>query len=378
MGVERFAQSVSSSKGTGTRESTALKERADRRADGEGDIPSVSVIVPTYRYATRLEASVRAILADEGVSELIVVVDGCLDGSMELLEDLAQQDARLVPMFVEHLGKSGAQGAALERATGDVVLLLDQDVVPGAGLATGHARHHRNGEHIVVLGYMPTVAEKTENSVNVLSHIYATEYEAHCRRLEAHPELVLEQLWGGNVSMRRDDCRRVSLDFRYFGHEDQDFGIRCLKAGLVGVFDRTLYAEHHHSRDVTEFLWYSKMQGASRWQIHRDHGDMLGPYDPASTVAGLPAPAKATVVLLARTKLGDPSAAFFATIGDLLGRIGWRRGESAAYRLARRIELRTGAALAMAGRDDELQKRVKSLLARRRSEPLTMVGAKEG
>jgi GT2 family glycosyltransferase len=335
------------------------------------------VIVPTYRYAARLEVTVRAILADPGVTELIIVVDGCRDGSIELLEALAGEDRRLVPMFVEHLGKSGAQGAGLERATSEVVLLLDQDVVPGPGLASGHARHHRTGDNLVVLGYMPTVAEKTNTSVAVLSDIYATEYEAHCHRLEAHPELVLAQLWGGNVSMRRRDCQRVSLDFRYFGHEDQDFGIRCMKAGLNGVFDRTLYAEHRHSRDMTEFLWYSKMQGASQWQIHRDHSDMLVPYDPGSTVTGLPVPARAVVRLLSRARLGDPSAAFFATLGELLGRLGWRRGESVAYRLARRIELRTGAILAMAGRDDELQRRVRSLLARRNSEPLAMTAAEQ-
>jgi glycosyltransferase involved in cell wall biosynthesis len=327
--------------------------------------------VPTYRYVSRLAVTVRAILADPGTTEVFVVVDGCRDGSLELLEALAEKDIRLVPIFVEHLGKSGAQAVALDRATSDVVLLLDQDVVAGPGLVSGHARHHLSGEHLVILGYMPTVSRETETSVTVLTHLYASEYEAHCRAYEAQPELVLKRMWGGNVSMRRDDCRRVGLAFRYFGHEDQNFGICCLKAGLVGVFDRTLYAEHHHSRDASEFLWYSKMNGASRWEIHSQHSDVLGPYEPFPGLEGLPAFVRVTVKLLSQKRFGDHFAALFATLGEVLARAGWRDGESIAYRLARQIEERTGAVLAMAGRDDELKRRVKPLFQRRRRVSLT-------
>ncbi len=343
----------------------------DRERSGASGLPSVSVIVPTYRYASRIEASVRAILDDPATTEAIVVVDGCRDGSLELLEAIAAEDQRLVAMFVEHGGKSAAQGAALARARGEVVLLLDQDVMAGSNLVTGHARHHISDAHRVVFGYMPTVPDQDEDAVKVLSDLYDAEYESHCRWLETHPELVLTRLWGGNISLRRDDCRRIGLEFPYFGHEDQHFGIKCLKAGLVGVFDRTLYAEHRHSRDAAAFLWYSKMQGASSWQIHRDHADVLGPYDASSTLEALPAVPRAVVALFGRSHFGDAAASVAATIGELCARVHWIRAERASYRLARRIELRTGASLAMAGRDAELARRVKPLLARHSGKRLT-------
>lgn len=319
------------------------------------------MIVPTYRYADKLEVTIRALLADPAATEIIVVIDGCRDASLELLESLRDEDARLVPMFVEHVGKSGALSAALERAGGEVVLLLDQDVVAKPGLVSGHAAHHRSGEHIVVLGYMPTLVDETDTQIAMLSRIYADEYEAHLRFLEAHPEFVLRQLWGGNISLRRDDCVRVGLEFRYFGHEDQDFGLRCLKAGLTGRLDRKLLAEHHHTRDAMDFLWYSKMQGASRWQIHQQHGDILGPDELDATLEGLPTVVRRLTALVATPRLGDQSAALLASLGDLCGHFGWRLGMSTLYRLARRVELRTGAALAKAGRDTDLQRRVAPL-----------------
>ena len=329
------------------------------RTDGDGDIPSVSVIIPTYRYASRLEATVRSILSDAATTELIVVVDGCRDGSLEMLEAIAADDSRVVPMFVEHLGKSGAQSAGFERARGDVVLLLDQDVVAGPGLVRGHALHHRGADHLLVVGYMPTVDDMDGAFVPAFTRLYATEYESNCQKIDQRPEFVLLQLWGGNISLRRDDCRRVGLDFRYFGHEDQDFGIRCMKAGLVGVFDRALRAEHHHAQDASAFLWYSKMQGASRWQIYHDHADVLGPYDASWTLEGLPRAARGAVWLLGRPSVGDASANLLVMLGDGLARLGWLADHTSAYRLARRVVRRTGAALAMAGRDEELQKRTR-------------------
>jgi GT2 family glycosyltransferase len=323
----------------------------------EGGLPSVSVIVPTYRYADKLEVTVRALLADPGATEVVVVIDGCRDGTLELLEALREEDSRVVPMFVDHVGKSGALSAALERTIGDVVLLIDQDVVADPGLVSGHAAHYRNGEHIVVLGYMPTLTEGSDSEFAMLTELYAREYEAHLQDFDRQPELVLQRLWGGNVSLRRDDCIRVGLDFRYFGHEDQDFGLRCLKAGLTGRFDRTLRAEHHHSRDAAEFLWYSKMQGASSWQIHQQHGEVVGPFDPDSTLQGLPSGIRQFTELVATPRLGDPTAALLATLGDVFARAGWKRGESFSYKLARRVELRTGAILAMAGREADLQRR---------------------
>lgn len=315
-------------------------------------LPTVSVVMPTYRYASKIGRTVRALLADPATTEVVAVVDGCRDGTLEVLEALSAEDGRVVPVFVAHAGKSAALSAGLALASGEVTLLVDQDVVAGPGLVTGHARHHRDASDLVVVGYMPTVPDPDEGDVALLSALYAEEYERHCRRYEAEPATVLRQLWGGNVSIRTEHCRRVGLDFRYFGHEDQELGIRCLEAGLVGRFDRSLHAEHRHGRDAASFVWYAKMCGASRWQLHRDHPEVLGPFGPDSVLDGMPAAARAAAKALTMAGLGEKAAAAVTRIGDLAAR--WPRGRTLAYRFARRVALCAGATLAMQGRDAEL------------------------
>ncbi len=324
---------------------------------GASTLPTVSVLVPTFRYAPKIARHLRAVLADPATTEVVVVVDGCRDGTLEVLAEMRAHDDRVVPLFVEHAGKSGALAAGLALARGEVCLLLDQDVLAGPGLVSGHARHHRDADHLVVVGYMPTVPDTGARAVAILSELYAEEYERHCRRCEMEPDTVLSALWGGNVSIRTEDCRRVGVDFRYFGHEDQELGLRCLDAGLRGRFDRSLAGQHRHSRDAASFLWYSKMQGASRWQLHRDHPGVLGPFSVDSVLEGMPWGVRAAARMLGTPVSGDGSAAVAARLGDIAVAAGWRRGQSLAYRFARRVALRTGAVLAMEGKDAALQSR---------------------
>ncbi len=86
-----------------------------------------------------------------------MVVDGCDDGSIELVEELRRDDERLVARC-ENGGASAARQAGVEAASGEVVVLLDDDVVAEPGLVTGHARAHADRDGVVVVGYAPVAA----------------------------------------------------------------------------------------------------------------------------------------------------------------------------------------------------------------------------
>lgn len=195
------------------------------------ELPTVSVVIPTYRRAGRLEKCVRALLADPATTEVVVAIDGSGDGSYELATRLGKEDPRVVAIEQPHAGTHAARTGGVEKATSEVVLFIDDDVMAGEGLVTGHAKHHRDADHLVVLGYMPVVVFDGDPGIKALARLYTREYEVHCSEVEADPELVLLHLWGGNVSMRRKDY--LSMDFITTGdepwkveHEDQYLGIR--------------------------------------------------------------------------------------------------------------------------------------------------------
>ena len=214
--------------------------------------PSISVVIPTYKRRHLLPEVLAAIGADRYAKEIIVIVDGYDDGSLEYAQSVAAADPRFRPIWQENKGESiGRQNGAVA-ATGDIVLFMDDDVVAGPNLAAGHARRHADADDLVVVGYMPTKrpapGERTPDSFT--TDLYADEYERTCDRYRADPDGILRGLWAGNISMRRDNALRIGIDpgYRLAFHEDQEFGIRCHEGGLRGVFDDSLTSTHLHSR----------------------------------------------------------------------------------------------------------------------------------
>jgi glycosyltransferase involved in cell wall biosynthesis len=257
-------------------------------------LPSVSVVIATYRRRDGLADVVAAVAADSYAAEIVVVVDGCDDGSYELLEKLAVEEPRVRPVWRDNGGEAAARQTGVEHATGDVVLLLDDDVLAGPRLVEGHARRQAEAAGRLVLGYMPTDVPPARQAGDFATRLYAAEYEAACVRYEQQPGAILIGLWAGNMSLWRSDALRVGLDggHRMGYHDDQEFGLRCHLAGLSAVFDRTLHARHTHSRDLADFIRQARLAGAARSHLARRYPHLVDDVDPSTQ---LPAPLRAVV-----------------------------------------------------------------------------------
>ena len=307
-------------------------------------LPSVSVVIPTCHRRERLPAVVEPLLDDPATTEVVVVVDGCRDGSLELLQALAAKEPRLRPLFIENSGEMGARQAGVEHAVGEVVVLLDDDVVATPGLVTGHARRHGRGERRVIVGYMPTITPAERRPGGFATYLYAQEYERIRGTYESHPGAVLLDLWAGNISLRRADCLSVGLQSSFAArHHDREFGIRCLKAGLVGEFDRALLAHHVHHRPLHAFLRDARLQGRGRALIHQLHQDVVGPLAPDAFERHLPWPARWLVRASRSDRARRPMAAVLRHAARAAGPARLFGLESATAKLLRRIEEQRGA-----------------------------------
>jgi glycosyltransferase involved in cell wall biosynthesis len=90
--------------------------------------PRLSVLVPVYNEAETLAAVLDAIEARSEVSEIVVVDDGSVDATPEILRTRSfQRPARLI-RHERNRGKGAAIRTALEAATGDLALVQDADL----------------------------------------------------------------------------------------------------------------------------------------------------------------------------------------------------------------------------------------------------------
>ncbi|WP_341303890.1 glycosyltransferase family 2 protein [Pseudomonas sp. TMP25] len=105
-----------------------MQKVVSERADNEGGAPLISVVVPAYNYARLLPRALDSVLAQlDSSSELLVVDDGSVDNTAEVLENYAQLHPELRVMHQANAGAAAARNHGIRRARGTYVLLLDAD-----------------------------------------------------------------------------------------------------------------------------------------------------------------------------------------------------------------------------------------------------------
>jgi len=221
-----------------------------------------SVVIASRRPAL-IANTIVPLLEDPATLEVVIVA---VDNPAVAAAVGATGDPRVQVVAAPAGNPNTARQIGVERARGETVVMLDDDVCAGPGLVGGHARHHPT-PGLVVFGYMPIPPDRLRGVLRFPSRLYARNYESRVRWWMEQPELVLTGFWGGNVSMTRTDLLRIGLEnpafpVRYF--EDFEFGDRCHADGMVAVFDRRLEATHLYERSISEWLVEGRRVGAAR------------------------------------------------------------------------------------------------------------------
>jgi ubiquinone/menaquinone biosynthesis C-methylase UbiE len=90
---------------------------------------SVSAIVPCYNEAGNVERCVREMVKLGSRTELIIVDDGSKDGTAALVNPALRSDIDVkVVSYSPNVGKGNAVQRGFERATGDILMILDADL----------------------------------------------------------------------------------------------------------------------------------------------------------------------------------------------------------------------------------------------------------
>jgi glycosyltransferase involved in cell wall biosynthesis len=238
----------------------------------------VSVVIPTFNRRASLAKVIDPVLEDASCGEVIVVIDGCTDGSFEFLSEWALREPRLRVLFQENGGEAKARRSGIKEARFDTVVLLDDDVKAHAGLIGGHARSHVGSDHRLVVGYMPTIVPTPRRSGQATTLLYGEYYEATCRLYQRDSSSIFTHLWAGNISIRRDNALAVASDAegRLGYHEDLKFGLQCRDAGLEAVFHRSLLAEHSHSRTLRKFSAECQRSGEAMARLMNEYPSLEG------------------------------------------------------------------------------------------------------
>src|SRR5215207_732682 len=118
----------------------------------ETNLPFVSVIVSTYNRAGMLGRLLQALAAQTYPAsrfEVVVVADGCTDGTAELVRGVVAP-YRLELVDVAHGNLAAARNAGAARARGELLVFMDDDMQPVRGLLVAYVEAHAGRSNVAL------------------------------------------------------------------------------------------------------------------------------------------------------------------------------------------------------------------------------------
>ncbi|HEV8194348.1 MAG TPA: glycosyltransferase [Ktedonobacterales bacterium] len=245
-------------------EREALDERRmAQQSDGAESLPQVSVITPTYNRRESLLATLRA-LARQTVAptsfEALVISDGSTDGTAEAC---ARLDVPYTLRYFEHdhQGPAAARNLGVQEARGELLVFLDDDVVPDDDLIDVYLAHHRQYQHSVAIGpLLPPSDMRLQPWVRWEEKMLLQQY-ADIAAGKWAP--TFRQFYTGNASVSRQEVIAVGgFDPQFLRAEDVELAFRLRDRGLEFHFLPTARGLHYARRAFRS--WFDIPRGYAR------------------------------------------------------------------------------------------------------------------
>ncbi len=218
--------------------------------------PYFSVVIPTYNRVGRLRhviAALEQLAYPLDAYEVIVVSDGSTDGTDAYL-DTFRSSMRLRSLIQANKGPASARNAGIQKAVGEFIVFIDDDVVVEPQLLEEHARsHHEAGRDVVVLGPLLTpVGFEMAPWVRWEQEMLMKQYSA---QLRGDWSATARQFYTGNASLRRSHILAAGgFDEGFRRAEDVELAYRLANNGLEFVFNIAAAGMHFADRSYRAWL----------------------------------------------------------------------------------------------------------------------------
>lgn len=237
--------------------------------------PVISVIIPTHNRKVDLRRTLEALNAQTyplALVEVIAVADGCTDGTVEMLNRYRALFALRV-IAQSNLGPGAARNLGAASATASLLLFLDDDVEPAPSLIEAHVRaHQRQKGHVVIGPYVPFYEHPT---------FYQTRLRAWWKKvfdemLQPGHRFTFCDLLTGNVSIESEIFARIGgFHTAMRAHEDYEYGMRLIKAGVPFSVAPDAIGRHHDRSDPLRAFRRKREEGRSDAIMARLHPEFI-------------------------------------------------------------------------------------------------------
>lgn len=217
--------------------------------------PTLSVIIPTYNGAQRIQRALEALEKQTFKKfEVVVVIDGSTDQTEQFLEGWRTR-LNLQFMVQENKGRAGARNTGAAMAQSGLLVFLDDDMRPDPGWLQSHIDHHRSHSHSAMVGRQQSDPHRNPSDFNQYLAVRSSEWMNNCK--QSKNPMTMHNLFftSANCSMPKPLFDIVGgFDDQLRDAEDFDLGYRLLKKGQQICFNPDSWAWHDDFPDLTKYI----------------------------------------------------------------------------------------------------------------------------
>lgn len=202
-------------------------------------LKTVSVIIPTYN---RMDYLLKTLLSFNNQSnnsfDIVVVDDGSNYNLKDAITDL-KLDYPVTYYYIKKSGRAGARNFGINNSNGEIILFFDDHSQPLPDLIAEHIKYHnRRTDYGGFRGRIEYISEYLNEVRYVKPGFFKNLYNL------IYGSSPIVNFGTHNLSIKRNILNKTGLfdeDFKLYGAEDQEFGIRIKKAGYkIGYIPKAL------------------------------------------------------------------------------------------------------------------------------------------
>ncbi|MFT7184241.1 MAG: glycosyltransferase involved in cell wall biosynthesis [Oceanicoccus sp.] len=214
--------------------------------------PYLTVIIPTYNRAEKLDNSLAHLFAQDLAHEsyeVIVVDDGSMDETDKVLKAWEDKWSQLRTLHQSNSGQATARNRAIKKAEGQIILICQDDIYAAPNYLKNHVEFHQaNPEPFqACLGLTQWWTElEITPYMRWLTH---NGPQFAYNKLSANNSVDFWFFYTSNISLKSEVLKEnlFDEDFQSYGWEDIELGYRLMGKGLELTYKPEALAWHDHA-----------------------------------------------------------------------------------------------------------------------------------
>lgn len=249
----------------------------------------ISIVIPTYNRKEILRECLHALFEQDfnkSDFEIIVVDDGSSDGTLNFLKRIQKASPVKFLFFSQkNSGQGVARNTAIKEASGQIILLLGDDIIATPQLLMEHNRMHNMHpeKNAAVLGFITwhpklnvtPLMKFMERGGAIFGRWGGNQFAFDL--LENSETADWRFFYTSNISLKRSVLLENKFDpwFAGYGWEDIELGYRLTKSVDLTVYYEPLAAAYHdHPMNISQFQNRMRSIGRSLPRISEKYPEL--------------------------------------------------------------------------------------------------------